>query len=860
MNRQTVPYAFGAVETADYHVNPQAFKFETAVGQWGFNCLDRDYVDVKAGDPRWSAEFKGVSRKNTNIASVKFKINNANELNPTVAATPTAPAQYVVSVMSLYASDKTNDNKITTSDYAAVVAAPEVLEHLAFVPTVNYTAKQCAGTPVLTAPNDKKMLYESAGEAAENAASVPVQYDKYGEAGFPLNFIGVHVRDNDKITTLAELQQKYPNLDLRYELIDYTVGSNVTSENAFGIIPANQKVFFPAFAKTNAAGNGWTVEKITKTNSIEGISAVGRRPIVLVTLVDTDKTSNNIVLAGYFKIRIDRKVEDPVVVPPVTLQLKDFGEIGYACALIANETKWYDMSYQILEDGLQMTFNDFRGNYTWEADKTYYKQADGTMKLNDSRSDHKDNYGQVTYTKDNASTGDADITGVNDIFKLAVNKAQAENIGVGKTMTLYAHFTKNAGSTLNGKPDHVYIGLTFKVGDKPAVKFIKKNEVYWFDDLNFKYPNDAKTDLGMATIRNNVRVPLTWIKGGTANSPAVTLFDKDIDDDWLVNTTTNKNEVKIVAAATGAVIPGATYFYRFSADNKDITVKGKKWTKVNDGQLNWNATEAITLTNDGVITYLCNDVTKELINWGTNPQEKVENPNLTENFLYCNVDVVAQVQGATQGDICELLVEQIHVRFLRPVYLKFNPAENYLVDGEATGSRVPFGTLFSATDWQNYKIFAYDPATKTYKKGYYNPVDKTNATEANHQVDWYDYYGFTKLSVDLNTVATNQKDPKSNNLTLIKDVNRAAIIGIIDPADPSNPKIYDMNTTGAANVIDIDITDLNNLAGYQFWYANNMGYAEDFKLRVDVSLTYSWGTFTTPIEIPVYGTEHNYQN
>ena len=823
-NRQPVPYNIGAEETAEYHVNPQAYKFESEVSQWGFNCIDRDYVDVRAGAPQWSAEFKSISRKNTNIGAVKYTIKNADKLNPSTAN------QKIVSVLSLYGVDKVNDNKMVTSDYAAVVATLQELNHLAFTRT--YTAQNCQGTPTIPAPNNVRQLWDTAADAAENPASVPVQYDG---GPFALDFIGVHVKGEEKISTLAEIQAMYPELDLKFELIDYTVGSNITSENAFGIIDG--KTFHPAFAKTNAAGNGWDVVKINNANKNEGISAVGRRPIVLVTLVDK---SGKILLAGYFKI----KISEIVYIPPVETRyfdIKNFGEIGYACEVLANETKWYDMSYQVLEDGLGITFNDFRKNYTWEAGVTYVRTGAG-----DKLEDYKPtttlpaktyDRGKIEYEKDAATTGDDAITGVNDIFKLSVDKTQAENVGVGNSQTLYAHFTSAAG-------DNVFIGLTFKIGDKPAVSFIKKLPPYWFDDCDVAA--DAKTDLGKATIRNNVRVPLHWVPGDANNSRPVTEFDKDIDDDW------DGNVVKIVKAGTTTEVVGATYKYRFSANNKDITVNGKKWAKVDDGTLNWDGTQAITLTPDGVITFACNDKTKKLINWGTNPQEKTENPSLAEHLLYCNVDIVATIPAAAgqapAAADCELLVETIHVRFLRPVYLKFDPDNNHLVDGVATGSRVPFGTLFGARDWQNYPIFTYNKTTKAYAKGYY----PAGSDATNCEVDWYDYYGFQNLIVDLDTVETDQRNPGSGNFVLLKTVNPAAIVGLIDPADPTNPVTSGKKT--------IDISNLANLEGWEFWYANNMGYAEDFNLRVKVALTYSWGEFETSITIPVWGTKHNYQD
>ena len=73
--------------------------------------------------------------------------------------------------------------------------------------------------------------------------------------------------------------------------------------------------FYPAYA--SAAG---TPEEIvpTLTDPLLGISAVGKKPIVLATLVDK---AGNVVLAGYFKIEIKKEVK---TIPSVDIVIKNF--------------------------------------------------------------------------------------------------------------------------------------------------------------------------------------------------------------------------------------------------------------------------------------------------------------------------------------------------------------------------------------------------------------------------------------------------------------------------------------------------------------------------------------------------------
>ncbi|MCR5326162.1 MAG: fimbrillin family protein [Bacteroidales bacterium] len=279
-------YTIGSEETAEYFINPEGYNFETEVSQWGFDCLDRNCVETRAGYARWSAKFKGITRIARNIGRVSYTIQNFEYL---------MPYDYynkIVSVMSLWGIDTVNDNRMVSSGFAAVVAVKQELKHLAF--STNYQAQPCDASSYLA--RDKRKLYDTAAEAAENAPSVPVLYNG---GPFSLDIVGVHVTyEGDNIYPLSEIKALYPDLDLKFELIEYTLGNNNVPENAFGIIDGN--TFYPALARANDAG-GFDTVKIDKTNQEEGHSSVGRRPIVLVKLVDK---SNKIILAGYFKIVI----------------------------------------------------------------------------------------------------------------------------------------------------------------------------------------------------------------------------------------------------------------------------------------------------------------------------------------------------------------------------------------------------------------------------------------------------------------------------------------------------------------------------------------------------------------------------
>ena len=545
---------------------------------------------------------------------------------------------------------------------------------------------------------------------------------------------------------------------------------------------------------------------------------------MLVKLVKGGK----VILAGYFKIIITKEEAKPVSADFI---LKDWtsAPFKYLCVASTKSTNWIDMSYGILENEIKMDYEAFHNKFTWEAGKTYYKDAQGNFvecgyKLVSGAptADAKFDFGTVVFTKD---TG---VGAINDVFDVTIDKAQADNIGIGKTKTLYAHFTALDNSS-------IYIGFTVKVGNKPTASFVTKNPVYWFIEC------DATGDDSPATVRNNVKVPEHFGDGAGLDDD-VTVFTKKIDDNWVGN----KPVVNVTPALTAAELAGqnVVYKYRFAATQPKVGAANKAWTVTDDTHLAYNGVANVITIDDqnvGEVTYACNATTKALINWASNPADAAPNAKL----LYCNVELVAYLQEPRANTPCmEIGSTMIHVRFLRPVDFGASASDN-LVDGvPGIGSTIEIGKLFSAKDWQGYNIFYYDATAKTYVEGVYPEG------AANPLVHWYGYYGFTTLHVDLDNVKTSQAQP-AGTFALLKTVNAAAIVGIVDTST---------NTKTTTGKIDIPIANINDLSNYLFSYQNNMGYADDFKLQIPVSIDYSWGTYETNITVDVFGTKHNYQN
>lgn len=796
-------FNIGEVATAQYWVNPASFD---ATKNCEYLLTGGDYEVVTRAAANWTPTFKSIAKAEKNLYNVKYTIANADKLMEGKE----------MSTMNFRVTD-TKSAKEANSDYLAIVPRQEAFAAIAF--TGAQPALDCVTATL------KDELWASAKDAVEHDPSVTVGYKQVN--GLKLDFFNIHfnpakegklneVDDTKHIAkALATVQSQYP-VELQFELVDVTFGANTTSENAFGVI--SDGVFYPAYAGTN----GQAVQITSATDEAQGISAVNRTPVVLVKLVNTE--NKKIVLAGYFKILINKEIADPVSADFV---LKDWtsAPFKYLCTASQKETNWIDMSYGILESEIKMDYEAFHQKFTWDAGKTYYKSGKDFIecgyKLDANKvpvADAKKDYGTVVFTKD---TG---VGAINDKFTVSLTKAQADNIGIGKTQVLYAHFTALDNSS-------IYIGFNVKVGEKPVASFVTKNPVYWFTEC------DKTGDDAPATIRNNVKVPEHYGDGAGLDDD-VTVFTKKIDDDWVGN----QVKVNVTPALTAAELAAqpVAYKYSFSATQPKVGAANKAFTVKNATTLAYNGVDVITIDDQatGEITYLCNATTKALINWATNPADAEPNARL----LYCNVDLKATL--TTGGADCmDLGTSMIHVRFLRPVDFGTTSAD-HLVDGvPGVGSTIEIGKLFSAKDWQGYNIFYFDKATNAYKKGVY---PETGAW----LVDWYGYYGITSLKVDLDNVMTSQAQA-AGKFAKLKEVNAAAIVGIIDTST---------NTKTTAGIVDVDITDINSLANYLFSYQNNMGYADDFKLQIPVTIDYAWGTYETKLTVDVWGTKHNYQD
>ena len=132
-------------------------------------------------------------------------------------------------------------------------------------------------------------------------------------------------------------------LSYNFTVINYTVGTNKTSESAH--IQQDGSVFYPR----SVDKNGNTIKDATATREV-----IGREPLVRVDLVDAD---GDIIRYGYIKLRItDKEVQTNDI--PVEIELDP---MWMDCGDSAKVT-WAQMENQILRE-LNMTKQEFEAAY-----------------------------------------------------------------------------------------------------------------------------------------------------------------------------------------------------------------------------------------------------------------------------------------------------------------------------------------------------------------------------------------------------------------------------------------------------------------------------------------------------------------
>ena len=716
-------YVITPVDSIYYHLNPANAKLNDIV--WGFNSNDAEAVS--RATTQWIPEYK-ASVANDGVLSVAYSIKNADKLSV---------KKELLSVMSLHAT-LPNDT-VVNSDYSAVLPAIRILKAIGFNDDVPNTDGCTIGDE----------LWITGKKAAENDPSITVTYN---EGPIDLDkLLNIHYTQKDFETPEDDAEHQIMDyktalenygLKFEYEMLPYMVGANKTSESLYGKVVNNW--FYPCYVKAGAetATNPEDFQVECPVGfTEEGISAVGKMPIVLVKLID--KVTNQVVLNGYIKIKIvkEKGFKD--------FTIKEF-ELPMICGYQTAAITW-DEASDLIYEYTKYSKLEFMNTFSATTGNPFIKK----VKSNGDVEFVQDNSGDWGYIFRNVDGTNRSST--NEIIYWTGNLDQLKNIAdePNRSKTLYVKYTSKADQTYS-----IYVGITIKAALPPVVTFGEKIAKYWYDDI---------TGTAQENVRNNVPRPTT----AGINTKDVLKYTKDLDDNFKGNTVT----ITKTDAAQNKLYDlskiGTAYSYQFAKTQPKVGTY-QLARSINNTQLlvtlvKGKEVEVAELNASGELEYKDNETAKEILNLFSHSEKTAD------KMQYANVEIVA-----TYGTCEEPLgTYGFNVRFLRPVDVLEGP-NAFFEDAQANGSSVVLGDFIKLQDWRDMDLIKF------------NGTKYVSAVENDCQL--FDYYLFNSIKIDIDNASstlTGKKEP-------VKDVTDKLQLKVND-----NGTEYDKTTEVTINSVDV---------------------------------------------------------
>lgn len=665
--------------TARYHMNPSYFDV-TKIKSMSVISGDKEYIQpggTRAADCNpdvvdgsWLNSKDGMLSVTLNLDASKIKDDASH-----------------VTVLAVQAhfNDAEGKDTTVTSDYAAIAKS-----------TINKVkiADPTIGGGSCTA-NGKFHIYTTAAEAISNNYTHDLVYnDPDGED--LMQYVQMHfVRNGASKETLADDVSKY---GMKWEFAEshYTAGDNNTSESAHIYLKDNRVIA----CTVDANGNPQPGK--------QDRSALDRRPMVRVTLVDTTRTANNIVAVGFIKFRITEKAAEPGDDKNI-----EFGGTGYnlSCTAFKYTQTWAEVENKVLSE-LNMSKKEFEANYTVEktsdgatACQLYSRNADG-------KPSKADKFGTVEENVDpnaHETTVLSWTIPADDIYKEVWDAAKGE-YKTGVDLETGVRFKSKSAA----HPD-VYVWFHTGVITTPKAVLDNSDKIaeYWA-------ATNSALKTGYDEIHNNVEV--------VGQPGAADRFSQDI------LRTFNGNDITLDITGSDAFKNDLDYMFKFIVTDEyetQVGQSGKKYT------LSVSSTGKTLYANYG-------GDKQELARLGRSFDGVKSAQNIISVVQYANTafakdllnavshDNIAKTVTATVGifvqNECgmELPVENgtFDIKFLRPLDVEGVDAVTF-TDAETGGNRKDMAELVNFSDWRNQ-----------------------------WKEDWVSYYGITKIEAETIGITT----------------------------------------------------------------------------------------------------------
>jgi hypothetical protein len=610
---------------------------------------------------------------------------------------------------------------------------------------------------------------------------------------------------------------------LKYDfaLIQYKTGNNVTSDSKYVQQDITSGVITPSI-----------VNEKGETLNQQGISSVGKRPLIRVRVLDN---KDRVVLVGYIKLQIIKEAGYKI-----TDEFPKDAKFG--CEAVNLDLTWAEISYQLLEKTATQSKDEFDALYKFTATSTVGTQFELTNSNEwKAIADTKKIYGTVKEIADPHGT-------TNTILRWTLTKEDMQRIyqeSDSHSKTIYVRYESKQGETANAP---IYMPLTATVL-KPVGAVKTKIAEYWYENgtttrLNVAYPKD-----GGNTLTYVVELDQVWEVVDDVNKPQFSpttgfaSYTDAIFAKQAANSADGGYKYFFAAENNGYELPATNElpkpgYFLFVDNTKATDIFAKQYDATYDNTLQYALKSDVGVYTNTKL-YAATSLTasksewKEIatINQATGEITYVKNS--TSEFLlnyygHSNAQLVAQIGVVPYTPCAIAMATQNSVypaKFLRPI--DANPVEDgEFTDAEANGSKLNIADLFHFSDWRDKKFVDFDA----------DPVDYSNA--------WlFAYYNVKQVKVLIDKITTDMNGHDINN-KLLSQVSTKVKFSQLNPSgvDVTGTGVtvsfaaYNKQSAGTEATYDAIKAAMG-----QIKYENNGNNVGTFKVRIPVEFTYDWG-------------------
>lgn len=684
---------------ASYHMNPSYFDVNK-IQSMSVVSGDKEYIQL--GDTR-------AAESNPTVVDKSWLNSKDGMLNVTLNldASKIKDDKEHVTVLAVQAhfNDKDGKDTTVTSDYAAVAKSTITNVKIADAKKDGYTS--CTA-------NNLFHIYTTAQQAISNNYTHELFYnDADGED--LMEIVRAHfIRNNAASEQEMDDVSKY---GMKWEFAEshYTAGDNKTSESAHIYLKDNRVIACTVDANGKPQpGN-------------QDRSTLERRPMVRVTLVDTTKTTNNIVAVGFIKFRITEKEAEPADAINI-----DFNGDGYdlSCTDYNFTQTWAQVEAQVLSK-LNMSKEEFEQNYTVE--KISGSQTNCQLYAHDAQGKpvQSTEYGTITEKVDDKNHETTvlswNITAA-EIYAAVWDAAKGEYKS-GVNLETGVKFVPT-----NKLNPEVYVWFHTGVITTPTASLSNEDKI----KENWAATN-GQMGSGYAEIHNNVEVV------GQPN--ADDRFSQDILATFV------GNDITLSVTGSDAFKTGLDYTFRFIISDAYATQTGQSGTKY-----------TMSVSPDGQILYANNGATQqEVAKLGVTFDDVTSKQNINSVVQYQHTAYAEDLLNAvSHTDIAKTVTATVGIYAVNGCDMELPIANNtfdikFLRPLDVTGADAVTFT---------------DAVTGGNKKDMDELVDFLDWRDLWESPTWVDYYGVTAIAADVDGITTTLNGGTLGQ-TLLSDVTDA---------------------------------------------------------------------------------------